>query len=67
MTLRKNSERPVTIAEGTNCLVEMTAQGIVKAYRRIRQASEKGKVGPKSPKLWDGKAAQRIVRIIAEA
>ena len=67
MTLRKNSERPVTIAEGTNCLVEMTAQGIMKAYRRIRQASEKGHTHPKSPKLWDGKAAQRIVRIIAGA
>ena len=68
MTLRKNSERPVTIAEGTNCLVEMTAQGIVKAYRRIRQASENGQVvRPKSPKLWDGRVAQRIVRIIAGA
>ncbi len=68
MTLRKNSERPVTIAEGTNCLVEMTAQGIVKAYRRVRQSSENGHVvRPKSPKLWDGRAAQRIVRIITAA
>ena len=64
MTLRKNTERPVTISDGTNRLVEMTADGIVKAYREIRKAGR----GTESriPKLWDGKAAERIAKTISE-
>ncbi|MBN2137855.1 MAG: UDP-N-acetylglucosamine 2-epimerase (non-hydrolyzing) [Sedimentisphaerales bacterium] len=64
MTLRKNTERPVTISDGTNRLVEMTSDGIVKAYRRIRQTGPNTKA--KTPKFWDGRAAERIVKIISE-
>jgi UDP-N-acetylglucosamine 2-epimerase (non-hydrolysing) len=64
MTLRENTERPVTIAEGTNRLVHVTAEEILKSYRQIKQSgSKRGKI----PKLWDGKAAERIARIIADA
>jgi UDP-N-acetylglucosamine 2-epimerase (non-hydrolysing) len=64
MTLRQSTERPVTITEGTNRLVEITTEGIVKVYRKIRAGCGRG---GKVPKLWDGKAAQRIVKIIADA
>jgi UDP-N-acetylglucosamine 2-epimerase (non-hydrolysing) len=67
MTVRKNTERPVTITEGTNRLVEITAEGIVEGYRQIKKSGENTYGGRCIPKLWDGKAAQRIVRIIAEA
>jgi len=63
MTLRKNTERPVTITQGTNRLVQITTDDILKSYREIRA---RGKDHTYSvPKLWDGKAAERIARIIA--
>lgn len=65
MTLRANTERPVTITEGTNRLVDVTAEDIMKNYREIRSASKDG--GCRTPKFWDGKAAERIAKIIAEA
>ena len=61
LTLRENTERPLTITEGTNKIVGLDAE-------RIRQEVEKllsGEVKPgHAPKLWDGKAAERIVRIL---
>jgi len=66
MTLRKNTERPVTITQGTNRLVELTKEGIVGAYRRLTEELKKGYRPAKVPQLWDGKAAERIVKIIAE-
>ena len=64
MTLRKNTERPVTITEGTNRLVHVTTKDILKNYREIRDVG-KNIVG-RAPKFWDGKAAERIARIIVE-
>jgi UDP-N-acetylglucosamine 2-epimerase (non-hydrolysing) len=64
MTLRENTERPVTITEGTNRLVPLTAEGILKDFRELRDSYEKR--SHSIPKLWDGKAAQRIVQIIAD-
>jgi UDP-N-acetylglucosamine 2-epimerase (non-hydrolysing) len=65
MTLRKNTERPVTITEGTNRLVEITKEGILKGYCKIKEAGKNEDGSYKTPKLWDGKAAERIARIIA--
>ena len=67
MTLRKSTERPVTVTEGTNRLVELTAGGIVRGYREIIEAKNNGEINTTPPKLWDGKAARRIVKIIARA
>ena len=64
MTLRENTERPVTITEGTNRLVHATCEDIVKNYREIIDNADSYRA--KIPKLWDGKAAERIVRIITE-
>lgn len=66
MTLRKNTERPVTITEGTNRLVEITTEGILKGYREVMETSKNICSSHRTPKLWDGKAAERIARIIAE-
>jgi len=65
MTLRENTERPVTITEGTNRLVHITTDDILKNYRQIRDEEENK--SHRIPKFWDGKATERIVRIIEEA
>jgi UDP-N-acetylglucosamine 2-epimerase len=62
-TVRENTERPVTIDEGTNILVGTTKQGILSEYEAFRNgASKKGRV----PELWDRKAAVRIVKTILD-
>jgi len=65
MTLRENTERPVTITEGTNRLVHTTAEDILKNYREINNMDKDG--ASCIPKLWDGKAAERIVKIVEKA
>ncbi len=62
LTLRENTERPVTIWEGTNTLVGTDPDAIVREARAI--LGGKGKSG-RIPELWDGKAAERIVRALA--
>jgi UDP-N-acetylglucosamine 2-epimerase (non-hydrolysing) len=58
MTLRENTERPVTLTEGSNRLVHITEEDILKNYRDIKNNSHN--ISSKVPKFWDGKAAQRI-------
>jgi UDP-N-acetylglucosamine 2-epimerase (non-hydrolysing) len=61
LTLRENTERPVTITEGTNTLVGTSHAKIVGETRRILAGH--GKQG-RVPKLWDGQAAGRIVQCL---
>jgi len=63
LTLRENTERPVTITQGTNELVGMDPARLLEAYRRIRGNHPKTS---RRPDKWDGQAAQRIARIIAD-
>jgi UDP-N-acetylglucosamine 2-epimerase (non-hydrolysing) len=63
MTLRENTERPVTITEGTNRLVQIKSEDILRNYREIMNSLDS--FGAKIPKFWDGKAAERIAGIIA--
>lgn len=61
-TLRRNTERPVTIAVGSNILVDPSVdrdRGAVLAF-----AEEPGEVGVDIPPLWDGRAGERIVSIL---
>jgi len=61
LTLRENTERPITISQGTNLLVGTDPARIVSAARDI--LAGKSKTG-RIPPLWDGNAAQRIVEIL---
>jgi len=61
LTLRENTERPVTIEMGTNQLVGIDPGKIIPAYEEI--VANK-RIAGKIPPLWDGKAAARIVNII---
>ena len=62
LTLRRNTERPVTVSEGTNTLVGTDPQRIVAESLRILSGENKaGRV----PELWDGHAAERIVDVLA--
>jgi UDP-N-acetylglucosamine 2-epimerase (non-hydrolysing) len=61
LTLRHNTERPVTIDHGTNIMVGPDKTRILAAFHRIRSGEWKPG-GP--PELWDGKAAKRIVESI---
>jgi UDP-N-acetylglucosamine 2-epimerase (non-hydrolysing) len=61
LTVRKNTERPVTVTTGTNVLVgEDMDQLLAEAGRVLSGTSRKGRVPP----LWDGRAAYRIAEII---
>lgn len=60
-TLRQNTERPVTIDQGTNQLIPGGKKDILEAFRRFQSGERKqGRV----PSLWDGKAAERIVPLL---
>lgn len=61
VTLRRVTERPVTIMQGTNVLVEwpMTPAGIVKTANRAMTSGRRG-IGECSPAGWDGVASDRI-------
>lgn len=63
LTIRENTERPVTITEGTNTLVGASHTRIVAEVRNILEG--RGKRG-RVPKFWDGKAAQRIIQCLLE-
>ena len=63
LTLRVNTERPVTVSNGTNTIVRDNYKGIIRLARKIMNGSyKKGH----RPQLWDGRAAQRIVRILKD-
>lgn len=63
LTLRENTERPVTLEEGTNTLVGTSPQAIIREAEHILQTG--GKQG-RCPELWDGSAAERIVRFLEQ-
>ena len=64
ITLRKNTERPVTVEQGTNLLVSIDKEKVV--GKAIEIIDNKVDIKNKIPELWDGKAAERIVKILVE-
>ena len=63
LTVRENTERPITLTEGTNLLVGLNDKRLVDEARKvIRGEGKKGHI----PKLWDGYASQRIVRTLVD-
>ncbi|HEU4777647.1 MAG TPA: UDP-N-acetylglucosamine 2-epimerase, partial [Telluria sp.] len=63
ITIRENTERPVTVDEGSNVLVGTDPARIVLEARKVLRGE--GKQG-RRPHLWDGKAAERIVAVLAK-
>ncbi len=62
LTLRENTERPVTIDQGTNQLVGTDTAAIVQAYRKCRCTPTDHLPVPEK---WDGQAAERIARVLS--
>ena len=68
VTVREQTERPVTVTEGTNRLVQWppTTDGVLTTVRAaIAEAA--GLATPRSPEGWDGHAAERIVEYLAHS
>jgi UDP-N-acetylglucosamine 2-epimerase (non-hydrolysing) len=62
VTLRHNTERPVTLRGGANILAGTEKAEIVKCA--LRQIRKEGK--PRRPRYWDGKAGGRVIRILVD-
>lgn len=63
LTLRENTERPITVTEGTNTIVGNDAQVILDAaYDVLDNGGKAGRI----PELWDGHTAIRIADIIVD-
>ncbi|HEY7203384.1 MAG TPA: UDP-N-acetylglucosamine 2-epimerase (non-hydrolyzing) [Methylomirabilota bacterium] len=64
LTLRQNTERPVTVSRGTNRIVGTEPEAIYQSWSEVRAGRwPAGEL----PELWDGKAASRIVRVLLES
>jgi UDP-N-acetylglucosamine 2-epimerase (non-hydrolysing) len=61
ITLRDNTERPVTVEIGSNQVAGTKTETILAAYRNVMDGKWRE---PKIPPLWDGQAAERIVKIL---
>lgn len=61
LTLRENTERPITISQGTNLLIGTDPAKITSAAQAILAGN--GKPG-RIPPFWDGHAAERIVEVL---
>ncbi|MHB1239484.1 MAG: non-hydrolyzing UDP-N-acetylglucosamine 2-epimerase [Gammaproteobacteria bacterium] len=63
VTLRENTERPITVDQGTNTVVGTDPHKILAVARDILNTGGKG---GRVPELWDGHAARRIRHILAD-
>jgi UDP-N-acetylglucosamine 2-epimerase (non-hydrolysing) len=62
ITLRQNTERPETITQGTNELIGDDHERLLSALSRVNDGKWKqGRI----PELWDGRTAERIVKVLA--
>jgi len=62
LTLRRTTERPITVTEGTNRVVGADPGAIVATARAVLDDPPP----PRRPALWDGRAADRIARALVE-
>lgn len=60
LTLRDNTERPVTHEQGTNVLAGTRKEGILECWRRLKANPPAGRI----PDLWDGQAAKRCADVL---
>jgi len=64
LTMRANTERPVTVNQGTSTLIGNDAEKLRRHLREVLGGSYKP---GQCPELWDGRAAERIARVIVES
>jgi UDP-N-acetylglucosamine 2-epimerase (non-hydrolysing) len=62
LTFRDNTERPITVTEGTNTLLGTDASRVGPAIDRILSEEQPTR---RAPEFWDGHAAERIVEALA--
>ncbi|MFJ6785338.1 non-hydrolyzing UDP-N-acetylglucosamine 2-epimerase [Streptomyces yangpuensis] len=62
VTLRENTERPITIEEGTNVLAGTDPDRIVATVDQVLDAPP----APRCPALWDGRAGERIAAVLLD-
>lgn len=62
ITLRNNTERPITVDEGTNTIAGQDSQTILTIFNEIMSNGGKG---GRIPQYWDGRASNRIADVIA--
>jgi UDP-N-acetylglucosamine 2-epimerase (non-hydrolysing) len=62
ITLRENTERPVTVTHGTNRVVGTSPERIAAAWIEIKQQ----RPATRTPPLWDGQSAGRIVAVLKD-
>ncbi len=63
LTLRDNTERPITLEQGTNRLVGHEPEQVIAAFHAVMR---NGAMQRQAPPLWDGHAARRIVDVLYE-
>ena len=63
ITVRQNTERPITVSQGTNVLVGTRSEAILQAVRTVIAKPIGAPI--RRPLLWDGQAAHRIVSELA--
>jgi UDP-N-acetylglucosamine 2-epimerase (non-hydrolysing) len=64
LTARPNTERPVTITQGTNRLIDSTREAIGEAVEGVLRRLQDGGYTPGRPEGWDGHAGERIVEAL---
>lgn len=67
LTARPNTERPVTITEGTNRLVPSERERIGEAVAAVLRLRESSAFQPRQPEGWDGRAAERVIQALTDA
>ena len=60
-TIRDNTERPITIAQGTNRLVGTKKKNIIKIFKKNKLSI---KSDYKLPRFWDGNSSKRILEAL---